>query len=197
MPIDNVNVDKDYVLSCATLFSDLGFPKAAFIRMIGPEYASDIFELVEEERIVFNGLVFTFPRRNSWKKRINQRAKQHFYDQMIDEIVSFVRPYVASSFEHFDYQQTTFAELREFSSLFHNKCIESETEVTINKFHRNLGKYLTKTLERSINKMPLTEMDTRFTYSLLVCYYSIVRDFESAEKTLDQFSKIEESGEID
>lgn len=192
MSIDNVNADKDYVLSCATLFSELGFPKAAFIKMIGPEYASDVFELVSEERMFLKNLVFIFPRRNSWKKRIDQKAKQHFFNQIVHEVMSFLNPFVTSYFDPLDYQQITCAELREFSNIYQDRDLEFETEQKIKKYHRNLGSYLSKTLERSVNKMPLSEKEARCTYSLLVCYYSIIRDYESVEITLKKIANIDE-----
>lgn len=195
MAVDNVNVDKDYVLSCATLFSDLGFPKAAFIRMIGSEYASDIFELVSEERMVMTGLIFTFPRRNSWKRRVNQEAKQHFFHQLIREVVNYVRPYVSQCVELSYNGEIAYPDICDFVSRYQNKEISAETEEQIKRYHRNLGQYVVKTLERSVNKMPLSKAEVKRTYSLLGCYYSIIRDFESADIFLKRIAIMEDSVE--
>ena len=59
-PDNTVSTEKDYILSCATLFSEIGFPKSAFIKMVGTEYASDIFELMYDGKIFIYGIVFLY-----------------------------------------------------------------------------------------------------------------------------------------
>lgn len=180
-PDNAVSFEKDYILSCATLFSEVGFPKSAFIKMVGTEYASDIFELMYDGKLVITGNVFFYPQRDKRKKRINQEAKYHFFKGMINDLSAFIFSYVSSYGGELPNKQLDASTANAFFALRDLSQPNEDAEIKAKKYHRNLGIYICETLQRTIDKMPLDNVDARLTYTILGWYYGIIREQDQSE----------------
>lgn len=181
IPDNTVSFEKDYILSCATLFSEIGFPKSAFIKMIGTEYASDIFELMCDGKLVITGNIIFYPQRDKRKKRINQEAKYHFFKGMINDLSIFIFSYVSSYGGKLPNNQLDTATANAFFTLRDLSQTNKEAETKAKKYHKNLGIYVCETLQRSIEKMPLDNVDAKLTYTILGWYYGIIREHDQSK----------------
>lgn len=185
-PDNTVSIEKDYILSCATLFSEIGFPKSAFIKMVGTDYASDIFELMYDGKLVISGNVFFYPQRDKRKKRINQDAKYLFYTRMIEELSTFIHSYVDSYGGEFTLLHCDYSHAKSFFSMRNQRESMEDAETRAKKYHRNLGLFICETLKRAVDKMPLNNEDAKQTYNVLGWYYSVLREHEQSEMFFNQ-----------
>lgn len=189
-PDNTVSIEKDYILSCATLFSEIGFPKSAFIKMVGTDYASDIFELMYDGRLVISGNVFFYPQRDKRKKRINQDAKYLFYTRMIEELSTFIHSYVDSYGGDFALLHCDHSHAQPFFAMRSQQESIENAEVKAKKYHRNLGMFICETLKRTIDKMPLDSLDAKQTCNILGWYYGVLREDEQSEAFFSQAAKL-------
>lgn len=182
-----VSEENDYVLSCATLLGPSGFPKAAFIKMVGNEYASDIFSLINNGQLMMNAAIITYPRRSKRKKRINIDAQMKFYQEMMHELTAFI-------LEYFDKRSIPFT-INDMTTMRERIVIPSDVDCnTLDpfleyslKYHRNKGKYLCEALNQAVNKLSISKTDVNTTFLLLGWYYAILGKKE--ESTM-AFSKV-------
>lgn len=185
-PDNTVSIEKDYILSCATLFSEIGFPKSAFIKMVGTDYASDIFELMYDGKLVISGNVFFYPQRDKRKKRINQDAKHLFYTRMINELSDFIHSYVDAYGGDFSLLHCDLSHAQSFFVMRNQHKSLEDAETTAKKYHRNLGLFICETLKRAVDKMPLNNEEAKQTYNVLGWYYSVLREHEQSEMFFNQ-----------
>lgn len=175
-----VSEEKDYILSCATLLGQSGFPKAAFIKMVGNEFASDIFDLINNGQLIMNATIITYPLRDKRKKRINSDAQMRFYHGMMSELTAFVSTYFDSINLPFTINESNSMNMRLPTPLDVDSNIDNPSVECSNKYHRNKGKYLCESLIRSVNKLPLSQTDVNNTFWLLGWYYTILGKTDEA-----------------
>lgn len=175
-----VSEEKDYVLSCATLLGQSGLPKAAFIKLVGNEFASDIFDLINNGQLIMNATIITYPLRDKRKKRISSDAQMRFYHGMMCELTAFISTYFDSINYPFTISELNSMNMSLPTPLDVDSNIDNPSVERSNKYHRNKGKYLCESLIRSVNKLPLSQTDVNKTFWLLGWYYTILGKTDEA-----------------